>query len=139
MNYVFLKLVPTLGEAVAVTLIFVIHFKNLQLAVFVFLNLYLYIYLTVKVTLWRKRFRTATTKRDNELHDRLQDSLVNFETVKYFTAEGYERDRYRGLVREFQNFSMKTQASLSFLNIIQQLIVNFAMAGGMIIATIRVL
>mmetsp|Transcript_35981 Transcript_35981/g.110710 ORF Transcript_35981/g.110710 Transcript_35981/m.110710 type:complete len:840 (+) Transcript_35981:3-2522(+) len=139
MQYVCLYLFPTLAEAVVVTLIFVFHFKNYRLAVFIFMNLYLYVYVTVKLTLWRKRFRTATTKHDNDLHDRLTDSLVNYETVKYFTAEEYERREYRNLVQKFQKCSMATQASLSLLNILQQVVVNFAMAGGMIIATARVL
>jgi len=139
MQYVFLYLFPTLAEAVAVTLIFVFHFQNYRLAIFVGLNLYLYIYATVKITLWRKRFRSATTKHDNALHDRLTDSLVNYETIKYFTAEEYERREYRTLVEKFQKYSMATQASLSVLNVLQQVIVNFALAGGMIIATWRVL
>jgi len=139
MQYVCLYLVPTLVEAVVVNLIFAIHFKNVRLAVFVFLNLYAYCYATVKVTLWRKNFRTATTKHDNELHDRLTDSLVNFETVKYFTAEDYERREYSSLVQKFQKYSMATQASLSVLNVLQQLIINFALAGGMLLATSRVL
>ncbi|CAJ1411230.1 unnamed protein product [Effrenium voratum] len=139
MQYVFLYLIPTLVEAFAVTLIFIFHFNNMQLAVFVFLNLFLYIYSTVQVTLWRKQFRTATTKHDNDLHDCLTDSLVNYETVKYFTAEHYERSVYRSLVEKFQQTSMTTQASLSLLNILQQLIVNFTLCGGMILATMRVL
>eukprot|EP00435_Cladocopium_sp_Y103_P042440 s69_g11.t1 len=139
MQYVVLYLIPTLVEALAVALIFVFHFKNLQLAVFVLLNLIAYMYATIKVTLWRKKFRTATTKHDNDLHDRLTDSLVNYETVKYFTAEDYERREYRSLVESYQKTSMATQASLSFLNILQQLIVNFTLCGGMILATLRVL
>jgi len=139
MQYVVLYLIPTLVEALAVSLIFVFHFKNLQLAVFVLLNLIAYMYATIKVTLWRKKFRTATTKHDNDLHDRLTDSLVNYETVKYFTAEDYERKEYRSLVESFQKTSMTTQASLSMLNILQQLIVNFTLCGGMILATLRVL
>eukprot|EP00446_Apocalathium_sp_SHHI-4_P004493 CAMPEP_0177176972 /NCGR_PEP_ID=MMETSP0367-20130122/13545_1 /TAXON_ID=447022 ORGANISM="Scrippsiella hangoei-like, Strain SHHI-4" /NCGR_SAMPLE_ID=MMETSP0367 /ASSEMBLY_ACC=CAM_ASM_000362 /LENGTH=843 /DNA_ID=CAMNT_0018623529 /DNA_START=80 /DNA_END=2608 /DNA_ORIENTATION=+ len=139
MQYCFLNLVPTLAEAVAVTLIFIFKFKNARLAVFVGLNLYLYGYATIKITLWRKRFREATTKNDNESHDRLLDSLVNYETVKYFTAEEYEREEYTSIIRKFQKFSMATQQSLSFLNILQQLIVNFALGGGMILATQKVL
>lgn len=139
MQYVCLYLMPTLVEAVVVNLIFAFHFKNLRLAVFIFLDLYLYAYLTVKVTLWRKSFRTATTKHDNELHDRLTDSLVNFETIKYFTAEEYERREYRGVVQKFQSTSMKTQASLSVLNVLQQIVINVALAGGMLLATARVL
>lgn len=139
MQYVFLYLVPTLAEAAAVVLIFVFHYQNVRLALFIFLNLFLYIYATVKITLWRKHFRTATTKHDNELHDRLTDSLVNYETIKYFTAEDYERREYSSVVRKYQSASMATQASLSLLNVLQQLIVNTALAGGMIIASAHIL
>merc|ERR1712113_970039 len=116
MQYVFLYLFPTLAEAAVVTLIFVLHFKNIRLAVFVFVNLVLYIYATVKITLWRKQFRSATTQRDNSLHERLSDSLTNYETIKYFAAEAFERREYLKLVSEFQQFSMATTASLSVLN-----------------------
>merc|ERR1719183_869145 len=103
------------------------------------MNLMLYTYLTVKVTLWRKKYRTQTTKHDNEYHDRLTDSLVNYETVKYFTAEDYERSRYRNAVVKYQQASMMTQISLSFLNCGQQFVVNFSLAGGMLLATSRVI
>eukprot|EP00443_Scrippsiella_acuminata_P001466 CAMPEP_0115330774 /NCGR_PEP_ID=MMETSP0270-20121206/85959_1 /TAXON_ID=71861 /ORGANISM="Scrippsiella trochoidea, Strain CCMP3099" /LENGTH=900 /DNA_ID=CAMNT_0002751517 /DNA_START=81 /DNA_END=2784 /DNA_ORIENTATION=- len=139
MQYCFLYLFPTLAEAIAVTMIFVFHYNNARLAVFIGLNLFMYIYATVNITLWRKRLRTATTKHDNALHDRLTDSLVNYETIKYFTAERYEQQEYRNTVQKFQEYSMATQASLSLLNVVQQIIVNFALAGGMIIATARVL
>jgi len=139
MQYVFLYLFPTIGEGVAVIFVFLAHFGNARLASFAFLNLYAYAYITIKITLWRKKFRTATTKHDNELHDRLTDSLVNFETIKYFTAEDYERREYRATVASFQKYSMATQATLSFLNVAQQWIINFALAGGMLIATVNLL
>ncbi|CAE8652573.1 unnamed protein product, partial [Polarella glacialis] len=138
MQYVFLYLVPTLVEAFAVVLIFVFHFENLRLAVFVGLNLFLYIYVTIKVTLWRKGFRAASTQKDNELHDRLTDSLINYETIKYFAAEPYERREYRSVVEKFQKFSMSVQASLSILNVGQQMIINFTLAGGMILSAVQV-
>jgi len=139
MQYVFLYLFPTVGEGAAVIFVFLAHFGNARLATFAFLNLYAYAYVTIKITLYRKKFRTATTKHDNELHDRLTDSLVNFETIKYFTAEDYERREYRAAVASFQKYSMATQATLSFLNVAQQFIINFALAGGMLIATVNLL
>jgi len=139
MQYVFLNLLPTLMEAFAIILIFIFHYENMRLAMFVLVNLILYIYATVKVTLWRKQFRTAATKSDNEIHDRLTDSMVNYETVKYFTAEDYERRMYRNAVVSNQVASMATQASLSFLNILQQFIVNFVLAGAMGIVALKLL
>jgi len=139
MQYVFLNLVPTIIECFAVTLIFTMHFKNFRLAVFAGAMLILYGYVTVKVTLWRKDFRTETTKTDNKVHDRLQDSLVNFETIKYFTAEEYEAREYSAAVTMYTKFTVATQASLSVLNLAQQMIIDVTIAGGMLIATSRLL
>lgn len=47
----------------------------------------------LQVTLWRKKFRKQVAKSDNDWHDKCTDSLINFETVKYFTAEEYEKKR----------------------------------------------
>jgi len=139
MKYVFLNLFPTLAEGVAVSLVFVFHYRNGRLAVFVGLNLYLYCYATVKITVWRKRFRSAQAKHDNDMHDRLTDSLVNYETIKYFTAEEYEQREYRRALEKFMQYSMNTEASMRLLNIVQNLIVNFTLAGGLILAAAQVL
>ncbi|KAF4715120.1 hypothetical protein FOZ62_014080, partial [Perkinsus olseni] len=119
MQYLFLYLVPTLAECVAVTLIFTIHFNNARLAATCLLALGVYIYITVKVTIWRKKFREGTMVHDNELHDRLNDSLTNYETIKYFGNEDYELMEFTKAVSQFQAYSMMTQASLSILNVAQ--------------------
>ena len=86
-RYGVLYIGPSIGEAVAVCVLFYVHFKLWSLSLLVFGAVGAYAILTVKMTLWRKRFRSAMNKSDNAWHDRLTDSLVNFETVKYFTAE----------------------------------------------------
>jgi ABC-type transport system involved in Fe-S cluster assembly fused permease/ATPase subunit len=139
MQYVFLYLFPTLGESIAMGLIFILRFNNTRLAIFMLLNLCGYCYLTVKVTIWRKSFRTAMSEHDNDMHDRLTDSLINCETVKYFTAEDYECQQYRGDVQKFQRMSMATKASLSLLNATQQWVINFTLAGSMMIACANLL
>ena len=90
MKYLFLWLVPALAECVVVCIIFATYFSYMPLAVAVFYFVWFYIVWTILVTLWRKKFRKAVVKSDNEWHDRCTDSLINFETVKYFTAEEYE-------------------------------------------------
>mmetsp|Transcript_32097 Transcript_32097/g.83228 ORF Transcript_32097/g.83228 Transcript_32097/m.83228 type:complete len:806 (+) Transcript_32097:23-2440(+) len=134
MQYVFLYLFPTIAEGVAVILIFAFHFNNAALSVFCLFSLELYALVTIQVTLWRKKFRESMAKHDNEFHDRMTDSLINFETVKYFTNEEYERIRYRSAVSKYQSKSMATQASLSVLNIVQQIIVNITVGGGLLFA-----
>jgi len=56
----------------------------------VFVGVLLYSVATVWITQWRKKFREGTNKTDNELHNKAQDSILNYETVKYFTAEDFE-------------------------------------------------
>lgn len=68
---------------------------------------------------------------DNEWHDRCTDSLLNFETVKYFTAEEYECRRFGAAVRQYQAGSVAVQASLSFLNISQKLILQVCLATAL--------
>ncbi|KAH8071525.1 ABC transporter [Aureococcus anophagefferens] len=120
MKYGVLYIGPSIAEAFAVCVLFYVHFKLWALSVLVFASVFLYAALTIKLTLWRKRFRSAMNKSDNAWHDRLTDSLVNFETVKYFTAERYECDRFAEQIASYQKSSVEVQASLSALNISQQ-------------------
>ena len=93
MKYLFLWLVPSIAECLMVTIIFATYFDYFPLAVSVFFFVYTYIFWTILITLWRKKFRKQVAKSDNDWHDRCTDSLINFETVKYFTAEEYEKKR----------------------------------------------
>ena len=86
-TYLFLWLVPALGECAAVAILFLFSIDQWVLSVIVFSGVCIYALSTVWITLWRKKFREATNKNDNDLHDKAQDSILNFETVKYFTAE----------------------------------------------------
>ncbi|KAL3915760.1 MAG: hypothetical protein SGILL_005496 [Bacillariaceae sp.] len=120
MKYIFLWLVPALAECLVVCIIFATYFHYAPLAICVFYFVWIYIVWTILVTLWRKKFRKAVVKHDNEWHDRATDSLVNFETVKYFTGEEYERKRFGEAISKYQAGSVAVQASLSFLNISQR-------------------
>lgn len=86
-SYLFLYLLPSLIEAFVVFIIFYFHFGQPLLSAVIFVHLVLYIVITVQLTIWRKKFRKATNKHDNEFHDKATDSLINYETVKYFGNE----------------------------------------------------
>jgi len=133
-SYLFLYLVPAIGECIATVIIFYIKFDDWKLAVLAFVSLSMYGYATVKITMWRKKLRGLTNKFDNEFHDKATDSIINFETVKYFSNESYEAERFTKSVRQYQHHSTSTQASLSFLNIVQQIIMNVTLLGGLILA-----
>jgi len=135
MKYLFLWLVPTIAECILVCIIFIVNFRFLPLAVSVFYFVFVYIVMTVVVTLWRKKFQRGVTKADNLWHDICTDSIINFETVKYFTAENYELKRFSAAVEQFQLKSVDVQASLSFLNILQQLVLQACLASSLILST----
>ena len=138
MKYCFLWLVPAMGECVMVTIIFATYFDYFPLAVNVFFFVFAYVTLTILVTLWRKKFRKQVAKSDNDWHDRCTDSLINFETVKFFTAEDYERRRFGESVAKYQSGNVNVQASLSFLNISQQVLLQSCLATGLSLAVISI-
>ena len=131
MKYLFLWMLPALVECVVVCAIFASYFQYLPLGISVFFFVFVYIVWTILVTLWRKKFRKAVVKSDNEWHDRCTDSLINFETVKFFTAEDYEMKRFGDAVRAYQRGSVNVQASLSFLNISQRAIMQACLATSL--------
>jgi ABC-type multidrug transport system fused ATPase/permease subunit len=138
MNYLFLWLVPAIAECIIVCIIFATYFQYLPLAITVFYFVFLYIVWTIVLTVWRKKFRKALVFHDNEWHDRFTDSMINFETVKFFTAEQYEMDRFAGSVRKYQAGSVNVQSSLSTLNISQQLILKTCLATALSLAAIGI-
>lgn len=138
MKYLFLWLVPALVECMVVCIIFATYFQYLPMAVAVFYFVWMYIVWTIVLTLWRKKFRKAVVKSDNEWHDRCTDSLLNFETVKFFTAEEYERQRFGASVREYQEGSVHVQASLSFLNISQRFLLQICLAVALSMAAMGI-
>jgi len=93
MKYLFLYMIPAIFECVMVTIIFATYFDDFSLAVAVFFFVFAYVVLTILLTLWRKKFQKKKAKTDNDWHDKCTDSLINYETVKFFTAEEYEKNR----------------------------------------------
>lgn len=138
MKYLFLWLIPAIAECLIVCIMFATYYNYAPLAVAVFYFVWLYVVWTIIVTLQRKKFRKAVVRSDNEWHDRATDSLVNFETVKYFTAEEYERQRFGNSITKYQEGTVNVQASLSFLNITQKLILQLCLALSLSLATVGI-
>ena len=135
MKFMFLWLLPAIVECLLVVIIFATYFNYFPLAVSVFFFVFVYMTWTVLVTLWRKKFRKQVTKSDNDFHDICTDSLVNFETVKYFTGEDFEMKRYATAVEKYQSGSVNVAASLSFLNISQNFLLQCCLATSLTLAT----
>ena len=94
----------------------------------------LYFIVTIKITVWRAKFRKKQNKYDNDFHDKAQDSIINFETVKYFTAEKYEAERYLTSVAKYESQVSNTMASMHLLNLMQQVILQATLMGALLLA-----
>ena len=119
-SYLFLFLLPAVMECLAVVILFFLQFKQYTLGIVVFVGVGLYSVCTIYITQWRKKFRVQTNKHDNEFHEKATDSILNYETVKYFTNEKFEIERFTSSVEKYQVQVSATTLSLSLLNVTQQ-------------------
>ncbi len=97
-------------------------------------TIFLYVIFTFKVTEWRVNIRRQQNKADTEANQKAIDSLLNFETVKYFSAEERESARYDRSMRAYQKAAIKTTYSLGFLNFGQSLLITTGLVIVMIMA-----
>jgi ATP-binding cassette subfamily B protein len=125
-SYSLYSIVPTLIEVVLVLSILSYRY-DAWFAVITFIALALYITFTVKVTQWRTHFRKQVNELDSMAHSRAVDSLLNYETVKYFNNEAFESKRYDESLNHLRAARLKAQTSLSLLNTGQQLIIAIAL------------
>lgn len=90
---------------------------------------------TILFTQWRTRFRIEMNKADNEAGNAAIDSLLNYETVKYFNNEKYEAERYDGFLKIYESSSLKTTTTLAMLNFGQSAIFSVGLTGIMLLAS----
>ncbi|EQA99758.1 metal ABC transporter permease [Sphingobium quisquiliarum P25] len=128
--FLLFNIAPTVLELAAVCVIFFVKFgPGLVIATLVMVALY--IWFTRTVTEWRNQLRRDMVDMDTNAVAHAVDSLLNFETVKYFGAEEREAARYGTAMRRYANAAVKSENSLAWLNIGQSLITNLMMAGAM--------
>jgi ATP-binding cassette subfamily B protein len=127
-SYSLYSIVPTLIEMVLVLTILSVKF-DLGFAAITVAALVLYIVFTVSVTEWRTHFRRQANEFDSAAHTRAIDSLLNYETVKYFNNEAFESRRYDESLQRLRKARLKSQTSLSLLNTGQQLIISVALVA----------
>lgn len=122
---------PTIIELAAICIIFLVKF-GAGLVAATLIMVALYITFTRAVTDWRAKLQRQMNEVDNRAIGRAVDSLLNYETVKYFGAEEREAERYDEAVGAFTKATVKNEVSLAWLNIGQSLITNLMMAGAMV-------
>ena len=129
--FILFNIAPTLIELTAICVIFFIKFGG-GLVAATLAMVAIYIVFTRKVTDWRAQIQRDMNEVDNKAIGRAVDSLLNYETVKYFGAEEREARRYDAAVTAFTKAAVRNETSLAWLNIGQSLITNLMMAGAMI-------
>ena len=128
--FLLFNIAPTIIELVAVAVIFYLNF-GWGLVAATGLTVVAYILVTQRITEWRTNLRREMNDLDGTALSRAVDSLLNYETVKYFGAEHREEERYANSARAYSEAAIKSDASLGMLNIAQALITNLLMAGAM--------
>ena len=128
--FLLFNIAPTIIELAAICAIFFVKFGP-GLVVATLGMVAIYILFTRWVTDWRNALRREMNDVDNQAIGRAVDSLLNYETVKYFGAEEREAKRYDQAIGAFARASVRNETSLAWLNIGQSLITNLMMAGAM--------
>jgi ATP-binding cassette, subfamily B, heavy metal transporter len=127
-SYSLYSIIPTLIEVTLVLTILAVKF-DVWFAIITLSALALYITFTVMITEWRTKFRKEANEFDSAAHTKAVDSLLNYETVKYFNNEGFEAKRYDESLEKLRKARLKSQTTLSMLNTGQQLIIAVALVG----------
>ena len=133
-SYSLYSIIPTLIEVTLVLSLLAVKF-DIWFAWITIIALVVYIAFTITVTEWRTQYRKKMNELDSTANSRAVDSLLNYETVKYFNNEEFEAKRYDENLERYRRAAVKSQTSLSLLNTGQQLIIAFALVAMLTRAT----
>ncbi len=124
-SYTLFSILPTLVEITLVIGYLALHY-DIWFSLITACALAIYISFTIAVTEWRTHFRRTMNDLDSKASTKAVDSLINYETVKYFGNEDYEAQRYDDGLRRYEDAAVKSQKSLSILNTGQSMIIALA-------------
>ena len=133
-SYSLYSIIPTLIEVTLVLTLLAVKF-DVWFAWITIIALVFYVTYTVTVTQWRTKFRIQMNELDSNAHSRAIDSLLNYETVKYFNNEEFEARRYDENLERYRRAAVKSQSTLSMLNTGQQLIIAISLVAMLYRAT----
>ena len=128
---------PLVLELLIIAGIMFFWFDYLYLTVIIVM-IAVYIWFTFKVTEWRVKIRKIMNDQDTDANQKAIDSLLNYETVKYFSAEEREANRYDGAIKQYEKAALTTAYSLAFLNFGQSLIITAGLIIVMVMAALGV-
>jgi ATP-binding cassette subfamily B protein len=133
LNYLVFNIVPTAAEFLMVALILFSQYDSLFAGI-IFFTVIFYIGFTLMVTEWRMHFRHEMNALDSTANGRAMDSLMNYETVKYFNNDRHEITRYRDTMLQWEEAAVKSQNTMSMLNFGQAAIIAIGVTGIMLLA-----
>ena len=137
LRFLIFSIGPLILELTLVAIILTVMFDAWYLVI-VAGTIGLYFWFTFTVTEWRVQLRREMNEQDTDANQKAIDSLLNYETVKYFGAEAREVERYDGAMRKYQAAALKTAYSLAFLNFGQSFLITGGLIGVMVLAAIGV-
>ncbi|WP_086607276.1 ABCB family ABC transporter ATP-binding protein/permease [Erythrobacter donghaensis] len=128
--FLLFNIAPTIIELIAVGVIFYINF-GIDLVLATAVTVVAYVWVTRAITEWRTKLRREMNDLDGKALHRAVDSLLNYETVKYFGAEKREEERYSQAARAYAEAAIRSENSVGLLNMAQSVITNALVAGAM--------
>ncbi len=137
LRFMLFSIGPLILELAFIAVILFVVFDARYLAIVV-ATIGLYIWFTFRVTEWRVKIRKEMNDQDTDANQKAIDSLLNFETVKYFSAEEREALRYDESMRGYAAAALKTSYSLAFLNFGQSVLITTGLVGVMVLAALGV-
>ncbi|XP_035228814.1 ATP-binding cassette sub-family B member 6, mitochondrial-like isoform X2 [Stegodyphus dumicola] len=129
LSYIVFNIIPTFADIFIAVIYFALAF-NIWFGVIVLVTMLLYLGLTIYLTEWRTKFRRNVNRLDNEVEAKCVDSLLNFETVKYYNAEKYELENYKNAIDNYQVAEWASTASLNLLNTVQNIVITSSVLCG---------
>ena len=133
LNYMVFNIVPTAAEFLLVALILFSQYGSLFAGI-IFFSVIFYVGFTLMLTEWRMHFRHEMNALDSSANGRAMDSLMNYETVKYFNNDKLEITRYRDTMGLWEEAAVKSQNTMSILNFGQAAIIALSVTGIMLLA-----
>ncbi len=137
LRFMLLSIGPLILELTMVSIIFAVVF-GWQYMVVVVTTITLYVIFTFRITEWRVGLRRQMNDQDTDANQKAIDSLLNFETVKYFGAEAREAQRYDGAMAKYEGFAVTTGQSLALLNMGQAVLITSGLIIVMVMAAMGV-
>jgi ATP-binding cassette, subfamily B, heavy metal transporter len=137
LRFMLFSVVPLVLELLFIAGVLFFVFDVWYLAIVV-VTIALYIWFTFRVTEWRVKIRRDMNTQDTNANQKAIDSLLNFETVKYFGAEEREAQRYDDNMRQYEALALKTSYSLAYLNFGQSVLITGGLIGVMVLAAMGV-